>query len=327
MLKLKYLFNNTDLAEMLLGNWEFDPESLDLFQYYRISSNAIYPFKYRGNNQMLRFAPQSEKRKSNLLAELEFISYLQVCGYGVLESVPAVGGAELVESKTPWGDYYASVFKRVAGTQLGRTDLNNHIVFRYGEALGLLHQLSGGYIPAANRRWTHRDVLEWIQAVLAEFPLEAAAAAEVKLLTEYFADVPVTSSNYGLIHYDFELDNVFYDEAADAISAIDFDDSMYHWYAVDIEQALDSLEEEIAPEDFGRKKQCFMDGYRSRYSLPDEGPSTDACRRFTSLYKYVRILRSTAERWEHEPEWMSGLRIRLERSLKEKAFRFGEQLS
>jgi hypothetical protein len=44
MLKLKYLFNDENLAEMILGNWEFDKESMDLFQYYRISSNAIIHF-------------------------------------------------------------------------------------------------------------------------------------------------------------------------------------------------------------------------------------------------------------------------------------------
>lgn len=56
MLKLKYLFSNESLAEMLLGNWTYDPESLHLFQYYRISSNAIYPFRSAGNGQFLRFA-------------------------------------------------------------------------------------------------------------------------------------------------------------------------------------------------------------------------------------------------------------------------------
>lgn len=48
MLKLKYLFQHHDLAEMILKNWNYDPESLDMFQYYRISSNAVYPFRDQG---------------------------------------------------------------------------------------------------------------------------------------------------------------------------------------------------------------------------------------------------------------------------------------
>lgn len=48
MIKLKYLFDNRNLAEMLLGNWDYDKCSLEMFKYYRISSNAIYPFQNNG---------------------------------------------------------------------------------------------------------------------------------------------------------------------------------------------------------------------------------------------------------------------------------------
>lgn len=48
MLKLKYLFQHNALAEMILKNWNYDPESLNMFQYYRISSNAVYPFRDQG---------------------------------------------------------------------------------------------------------------------------------------------------------------------------------------------------------------------------------------------------------------------------------------
>ena len=75
MLKLKYLFDNKDLAMMILGNWEYDPSSIDMLKYYRISSNAIYPFKNEGKVRFLRFAPCDEKDKNNIIAELEFITY------------------------------------------------------------------------------------------------------------------------------------------------------------------------------------------------------------------------------------------------------------
>ncbi|WP_019911924.1 phosphotransferase enzyme family protein [Paenibacillus sp. HW567] len=326
MLKLKYLFNNVDLAEMLLANWEFDRESLHLFQYYRISSNAIYPFECGGQNRLLRFAPQSEKLKSNLLAELEFIAYLRDRGYGVLEAVPSRGGDQLIEAQTPWGAYSATVFKRVAGVRMDNVPMDDKTVFRYGQALGELHRLSGEYSPVQSKRWCHNEVLEWIRQVLSGFPEETAAMAETEVLAEYFHTLPVTKANYGLIHYDFELDNVFYDEAGDAVNVIDFDDAMYHWYAVDIGQALDHLQEEVSPEVLDHKKQCFMDGYATRYKLPEDGPSIAACRRFAGLYGYARTLHSTAEKWEHEPEWLIGLRGRLDAYKQSEASRFGEKL-
>lgn len=328
MLKLKYLFDNEDLAEMLLKNWEFDKEStIELFKYYRISSNAIYPFRVQGKTQLLRFSPKSEKKRENILAELEFISYLKSNQYGVLETVVSKNREELVEAITPWGDYYASVFKRVSGVQLNNTDLSDSIIFNYGKALGKLHQLSSEYSPSKNKRWSYSDVLDWMHTILVEIPNETAALNELHLLRDYFNSIPITKFNFGLIHYDFEFDNVFYDEETQSCNVIDFDDAMYHWYVMDIEQALDSLQDCISTEIFQHKKQCFIDGYRTEYDLTEDMMSLlPACRRFANLYGYVRILRSAEEKWENEPEWLVSLRRKLINAMKNDSSCFGMEI-
>ncbi|MED3550760.1 phosphotransferase enzyme family protein [Cytobacillus praedii] len=324
MLKLKYLFDNADLAEMLLGNWEYDKESIDMFKYYRISSNAIYPFQSRNKIHMLRFSPKSEKCQDNILAELEFISYLRSKQYGVLETALSKNGEELIEAQTPWGDYLASVFKRVAGVQLNKTELSDIILFNYGKALGKLHQLSSEYQPIKSKRWSYSDVLNWIHHTLVDLPDETSALMETKLLQDYFHSIPITKTNFGLIHYDFEYDNVFYDEASNSCNVIDFDDAMYHWYVMDIVQALDSMQDCIPIELFQQKKQCFMDGYRTEYEVPEDMLSLiPACRRFANLYGYVRVLRSIEEKWENEPEWLVSLRAELIKGMKEESSWFG----
>lgn len=74
-----------------------------------------------------------------------------------------------------------------------------------------------------------------------------------------------------------------------------------------------------------QKKQLFLNGYRSKAGESDELESMfPACRRFANLYGYVRVFRSTAEHWLHEPEWMSGLRARLSRKMTEQAEQFGK---
>lgn len=325
MLKLKYLFDNRDLAEMLLKNWQY--EDIGMFKHYRVSSNAIYPFKREGTTHFLRFAPEEEKWKPNLLAELEFIDYLRSHGYGVLEAVVSKQGEKLVEAETPWGGYIASVFKRVPGMQMDRTDFSDEIIFNYGKALGKLHRLSSQYTPEHHRRWSYSDVLDWIQDVLTQFPGEAAALAETALLRDYFASIPKPQDAYGLIHYDFEYDNVFYDDETKICHVIDFDDAMYHWYAMDMEQALDSLRENIPSEAFEQKKQCFVDGYRTEYELSGDAETLlPACRRFARLYGYARTLRSAAEKWEHEPDWLVNLRGRLLESVEECSILFGKVL-
>lgn len=325
MLKLKYLFDNRDLAEMLLKNWDY--EDIGMFKHYRVSSNAIYPFKREGTTHFLRFAPREEKRKSNLEGELEFIAYLRGEGYGVLEAVPARTGGKLVEMETPWGVYAASVFKRVPGVQLERTGFPDDAMFSYGKALGKLHRLSSKYAPGDVKRWSYADVLDWIQEVLTAFPGETAALTETELLRAYFASLPKSQADYGLIHYDFEYDNVFYDEETQTCHAIDFDDAMYHWYVMDVEKALESVREEVPQAEFDQKKQCFMNGYRTEHELSGDAEHiVAACKRFACLYGYARVLRAAAEKWENEPEWLTGLRGRLAEGLEEDAALFGEPL-
>lgn len=327
MLKLKYLFNNVDLAEMLLKNWEYDKESMDMFKFYRISSNAIYPFQFKGKTRLLRFSPASEKCKDQILAELEFISYLRSGQYEALETVFSKTGEELVEAQTPWGAYYASAFKRVPGVQMNSTDLSDRVIFSYGKALGKLHRLSSQYKPANYKRWSYRDVLHWIHHRLLEFPDEGLALKETKLLQDYFDSIPISTSNFGLVHYDFEYDNVFYEEKLNTCYVIDFDDAMYHWYVMDIEKALYSLEDCVPPEMLQQKKSCFMDGYRTKYDISDEMMSLiPACRRFDNLYGYVRLVNSIEEKYDHEPEWLESLREKLNNMMKEDSTCFGMKI-
>jgi Ser/Thr protein kinase RdoA (MazF antagonist) len=211
--------------------------------------------------------------------------------------------------------------------QLTETNFSDAIVFSHGKALGHLHQLSSEYEPTNNKRWSYIDVFEWIDNILIDFPQETAALLEVKLLQDFFATIPLTKANFGLIHYDFEYDNVFYDEVTKSCNVIDFDDAMYHWYMMDIEQTLDSLHDYIPAENFAHKKQIFMDGYLSEYEISDEMLSIlPICRRFANLYGYVRILRSMAEQWDHEPDWLVNLRERLANGLKNRALYFGAKI-
>lgn len=326
MLKLKFLFDNPDLAHMLLKNWDYDESSLDMFRSYRISANAIYPFTRNKEIHLLRFCPTSEKIKDNLIAELEFVAYLGNNGYPALESVPSKTGEELVHTSTPWGEYFASAFKRVNGTQLSDLPLENDLLFAYGSALGQLHKLSSQYTAPVTKRWTHTEVLAWVEKILTSISTEAAALEELEYLREKFSQLPVNAENYGLIHYDFELDNVFYDPQTKSCSVIDFDDAMYHWFVMDVEQALDSLKGEVAESEFEQKKILFLEGYKTRFVI-DNGlfESRVLFRRFANLYDYARVRRAIEERWENEPDWLIQLRQKLNGALQRRSAYFGSK--
>ena len=312
MMKLRHLFNNQALAQMLVKNWCYDEPSLELFQYFRISANAIYPFRINGEVCFLRYCPTSEKKKENILAELEFVAYLRSQQFPALEPVPAKSGEVMVQKMTPWGEYYASVFKRVKGKEISESGSDDKILFAYGAALGHLHRLSSEFTNPKTKRWTHVDVFNWIECELRQLDDERLALAELELLRETFADLPIHAENYGLIHYDFEPDNVFYDEISQACSVIDFDDAMYHWYIMDVTQALCQLKTLAPGGEFAHKQAAFIQGYRSQFTLDQAALALmPICRRFANLYRYTRTTRAMQEDWENEPDWLVDLRAKL----------------
>ena len=327
MMKLRHLFDNRDLTMILLENWEYDESSLGMLNNYRISANAIYQFKKNGKIFFLRFAPMSEKTKENINAELEFINYLHSRNYKALDIVPSKAGDRLVTKSTPWGDYYASTFKQVKGKQIADMNLSSDLINTFGKSLGRLHVLSSEYLNPKIKRWDYVDVLNWVEQALQNLSNVDQALLELQLLKKVFSSLPKTPANYGLIHYDFELDNVFYETNTNTCSVIDFDDSMYHWYVMDIEQSLDSLKENTEVDDFIQKKAAFIRGYRSEFDVSyKELELFPIFRRFADLYGYTRVLRSIQEEWDNEPEWLVGLRLKLTTLMNNRSRNFGEEI-
>lgn len=319
MLKLKYLFDNKDLAHMILKNWDYDYDDPNLLKYYRISANAIYLCKNQDNDFFLRFTPAEEKNKEKILAELEFLSYLRSNGYPAVETILSKSGNELEVVDTPWGTFYAVAFKRASGKQIGDLSLTEDIIFGLGKALGKLHKLSSEFSPVNNKRNDWKETACWMEDILSTFPDETAAKSELAILRDYFSKLPATKENFGLIHYDFEFDNVFYNEITKTYTPIDFDDAMYHWYALDIEQSLDSIKEDMLEEQVEPSINEFIKGYRLEYTIADEMLKLlPIFRRYANLYGYVRILHSIEEKWGNEPDWMIDLRIKLENLLNER---------
>ena len=320
MLKLKYLFENFELAKLALTNWEHDEDTLDEYlKYFRISSNAVYPFSIRGKRHFLRLAPIEEKQKENLVGELEFLQYLGNAGYGAMKPVAAKNGELMLTINTKWGGYYASVFEGVAGISIEDTDYREEIMTAYGKALGRLHNLSMDYQPE-NRKWSYVDALAWVKKTLAEYqnqypekglPLEKMQK-EAEAVEQELSKLKQTKETFGLVHYDFEPDNVFYKEEDNSCQVIDFEDGMYHFFLVDIEQVLDSLSEELEGDAFEQAKKYFLQGYESEKALePDYEPKCRLMRRFCNLFSYARLVHCIAEEVSDAPDWMVSLRNRL----------------
>lgn len=312
MLKLKYMFENYELAKFALENWEHDAESLsEYLKYFRISSNAVYPFAAHGKRYFLRLSPAEEKSEQNLKGELAFLQYLREAGYPAMAPVTSKSGEVLLSLTTKWGEYFACVFEGVPGQPIEETDYHNDIMLSYGKALGRLHCLSMQYVPECPK-WSYEDTLAWIRDVLKEHHVPQNMMAEVEAVEQELALLTKNSENFGLVHYDFEPDNVFYEKTDGSCHVIDFEDGMYHFFLVDIEQVFDCLSEELEGEALCKAKEYFLQGYRSEKMLEaDFEEKLPAMRRFCNLYSYARLIRCVAEEIEDAPEWMCNLKRRL----------------
>lgn len=329
MMKLRHLFGNPELAGMLMRHWPQDETPPATFERFRISANAVYPFKINGQEHFLRFSPISEKTTTHIRAELGYIHLLRQAGFAANQPVPAKSGAELIEAETPWGGYHACVFKAVSGRPVSQCGASDEIVSACGGALAQMHKIASGFGSATPERPTHNHIFTWMQDILLGLPAETIALQELELLQQALRALPATAQNYGLIHFDFEPDNVFYDtENRPACSVIDFDDSMQHWYVMDIAQALNGLKEEFGPEGFAIRRGFFLEGYRRVFDIDrDIYGHLPVFNRFARLLKYTRVRRAVQERWQNEPAWMLALRAKLEARLAEYAQEFGRATS
>lgn len=300
MLKLTYLNENFSLARLALTHWAHDEATLDArLRWFRISSNAVYPFDREGHLCFLRLTPEEEKPAAHILAEMAFLTHLQAADYPALRPIPAKDGQLLLTLSTPWGRWHACAFTGVPGKPIEDIPLTEDVLTRYGGALGRLHALSMNLdVPPA--RPSFADALDWAWVYIQQGPEEMQA--EYRAVRDALSRLPREKSTFGLVHYDFEPDNVFFDGTD--CHVIDFDDSMLHFYAIDLVQALDEMPQEA--------HASFLAGYYA--ACPQSGAKEadfPLMRRFRDLYSWARLKHALEDVSAEQPEWMPGLIERL----------------
>ena len=315
MLKLKFLFENYDLAKECIEFYEYDKETIDdMLPFFRISSNAIYPFRLGTNADkvcFLRLSPTEGKSIADVISEINLIEWLIEKGFPAMRPVPMKNGELAKQVSTEWGTFNVSCFEKVPGKSLEDTNGTLQIVRGYGYTLGKLHSLLKEY-PNPEKRRNHKALLEEVSNRIREYGAPESVKAECVSVCEALEQLAVSSDNYGVIHYDFEPDNVFYSAEEDAFSVIDFDDAICCWYALDIVRALDGLNDVIKDISIEEAECYFLEGYRSAANLTEEQQqSFSLMRRLVCLQEYATILHVMSEPVDEMPDWMNELTNKL----------------
>lgn len=294
-----------DVAQVAAQRWCGQPY-VDSLVYVRSSANHIFRFLYEGQPRFLRLAHETERRRSYIEAELDFLQHVAGMGVAVARPVPFANGAFVEELSDERQRYYAVVFEGLRGNQLELDELDAVRYRAWGRALALMHRASQTF-PYHPARSTLHDQ---IRAVVCTLPPEENALAQVITSGLAWLDTLGTADqDFGLIHGDFELDNLVWD--GDRVQALDFDDATYTWYAVDIAAALqDVWLEGSAPREQGIA--WFAEGYDAILPLPTGlREAMPRLHMLLSAVKVARLLRAYATTTDdNAPAWLAAMRTR-----------------
>ncbi len=295
------------IAEHILEHWKHDQGSA---QFFRSSANFVYIFRTGGEPCFLRFAESAERTRAEIEAEMALLSFLDSQGVTVTTPVASNNGKCVETVETDLGTFHAVVFAQLQGREVEIEGLGPAQFERWGAALGKLHALTHRYQdPKVSARGTWRDHLTLIRNSVPTD--EVRVQAECDYLTSLLTALPVTETNYGLIHGDFELDNLRWQD--ETIAMLDFDECSSSWYIADIAFALRDLFEtgvDLSHPSF----HAFIHGYSAQYSLDEELIShLPTFMRLVNLIIYAKLVRAMDLAHDQDyPEWCTSLLQRLE---------------
>ena len=278
--------------------------------YRRASANFLLEIEVGEQVYMLRCNHIEERDPSLVRAEVDVLFALAERGIRSYMPLASINGDFVEVVSTALGDFCAILYPKIIGEQYDLEEINTDQYRLWGKQLGELHQamlnLPESFIK---QRHTWQSLLEAYEPCF--MSQSEHIITEYRTLLHELRELPKNSENYGLIHYDFELDNLLWQDTDMFI--IDFDDAAVMWYAADIIFALRDLFEgneiDLTNNDF----QAFITGYRQHKPISDETlAQLPLFMRLHRLVTFGRLKRSLdiTEFANHEP-WIEKLTARI----------------
>lgn len=250
-------------------------------------------------------------------SEIHLIEWLLEQNFPAMKPHPMKDGKLSREIDTPWGALNISCFEMVSGETLEDCDGTLELVYGYGKILGLLHKKLMDY-PFAPERKDYLEFMEEIHERLIRYHAPENVINEFFRVKDALSMLPTGKECYGVVHYDFEPDNVLYDKETGAFGVIDFDDAIRCWYSLDIVRAIDALDD-VADNIASEVAEIeFLKGYRSEKTLSDvQIQSFSLMRRLVQLQSYATILYVLSDDIQEMPNWMQGIidKLKLKRKM------------
>jgi Ser/Thr protein kinase RdoA (MazF antagonist) len=223
------------VADAVAAAWGYPPGSAHFWR-----SSARHVFVVDGADDatpeaFLRFVPADRVRREGVQSVAVLMDRLATEVGGCVRVLPSLSD-ELVETvPTASGAMHAMTVAPALGEAWEVDDLGPDQARAWGAALGAVHRdgspvAEGLALP---------DGRAQAQTALVDLEGDPTVAAAVHAVRARIGSLPRPSDRYGLIHGDFELDNLAWADGHP--TAFDWDEAEHSWFAADIAYAVRDL--------------------------------------------------------------------------------------
>jgi Ser/Thr protein kinase RdoA (MazF antagonist) len=291
---------DSPIADQVAARWGY---AAGTAKWWRSSASHVFVLPKDGRRRYLRFVPDSYRGPKYLAVVAELMARLSDGGSAVVRPVAAESGALTTTVATGLGAVHAMVVEPAPGADVDVSELTASQARQWGQALARLHRDAAGLDAGLPEAFGELPSVGTLFADDAEL-VEATAR-----LADVMSELPRRQDRWGVVHGDFELDNMAWEEGGPV--AYDFDEAALSWYAADIAYAVRDLTDHTGrPASVHRARfDAFVDGYRSVRPFDDE--DLGRLPLFAGLHaaaSLVRITRALGEPAQGEPDWMGELR-------------------
>ena len=275
-------------------------------RWWRSSASHVFVITRDDGRRFLRMVPGTYRGQDGVASVVRLMAELSRTGSAVVRPVAAESGSLTMSVPTELGVMHAMVVEAAPGDQVDVDDLTEQRARSWGQALARLHGDAAGL--RAGLSGSFGELAEVAGLFAADTPLTAAT----RTLSDWTGRLPRDEARWGVVHGDFELDNMAW--AAGQPVAYDFDEAAVSWFAADIAFAVRDLADasgQIAAE-YQASFDAFIAGYRSLRPLGDQDLASLPL--FAGLHAavtLVRIARALGEPGRDEPGWLAQLRAKL----------------
>jgi Ser/Thr protein kinase RdoA (MazF antagonist) len=296
MQTMRHLREDLDLANHFIQQW--DLKDLESLVFFRSSASSIYQVKANQEIYYLRLIPFDERPLTHLRDEMKVIQWLLKHQMDIIEPVLSKGKTYIIEDH----NHYGSLFKAVKGLRLDQMDLNDDLVILMGKQLAKMHALTKDKDTLVKRT---------IYDLLTEFNTDHPFIQDERddLINVLFK----LDCSFGMIHFDYEPDNLFYDQEAHKINLIDFESTLKSYHMHELYNVFEAWEDEY---NFAKDKADFFKDllihtyqefhpnfiYKTEYE--------PIFKRVNRLVQYIQLSHCLSDIPEDEEPWMEDLAIR-----------------